>query len=80
MEVFVVVEYFCPGSVYMYIHTLTSFIGKDIYLYNEFITETARHTKLIFDIFEFWLWLHKVPSSDENVDSSWNCYVIITFL
>ena len=55
-----------------------------IYICNELIEETASHRKLIFGIFwlwlqVFWLWLQEVLSSEQNVDSSWNYDVIVTF-
>ena len=44
------------------------------------IEETAKRKKADFwHVGVFWLWLQEVLSSDENVDSSWNYNVIVTF-
>ena len=61
--------------MYIYLYSIY------IYICNELIEETARRRKLIFwHVGVFWLWLQQVLSSDENVDSSWNYDVIVTFL
>ena len=49
-----------------------------IYLCNELIEKTARHRKLIFGMWESFGYGYGI--SDENVDSSWNYDVIVTFL
>ena len=55
MEVSVVVEYFCPGTVYILtIKTRLMYIYLYIYIYicNELIEETGGHRKLIFGMWE----------------------------
>ena len=45
------------------------------------IEETAGHRKLIFGMWEsFSYGSSKFPSSEQNIDSSWNYDVIATFL
>ena len=72
-----VFKYFWPGIVYIYTHINRVLIVR---ISNELNEETAKNRELILACGVFWLWLHQVLTSEENVDSSWNYDVIVAYL